>query len=192
VSIVTYYTNMAVSRDPSLPHHLDLVVDFVNTRDLEHDTDALATPAELAAWLRKRRLIAAGTRVGAADHGEALSLREALRAVLLEHNGSPAGGELPALERVAERGGLSVCFGEDGTVRIAPRARGFAGALARLLVPVARSALDGTWERVKACAAADCQWAFYDRSRNHSGRWCDMAVCGNRTKVRAYRSKRPA
>ena len=49
------------------------------------------------------------------------------------------------------------------------------------------------WSKsVKACQADDCHWAFYDSSRNRSGRWCDMAVCGNREKVRAYRSKRSA
>jgi predicted RNA-binding Zn ribbon-like protein len=183
---------MTVSRDSFLPHDLDLVVDFVNTRDIDRDTDELTTPDRLAGWLQERRLIAPDTRIGAPELGQATELREALRAVLLDHNGSPAGGGVQALEQVAERGGLSVCFGGDGTVRLAPRASGFAGALAHLLVPIARAAGDGTWERVKACAADDCRWAFYDRSRNRSARWCDMAVCGNRTKVRAYRSRRQA
>lgn len=183
---------MTVSRASSLPHDLDLVVAFVNTRDLDRDTDALATPARLAGWLRERGLVAADTRAGAAELEQATDLRDALRAVLLEHNGAPAGGGVQALEQVAERGGLSVCFSGDGTVRLAPRAGGFAGALAHLLVPIAQATGDGSWERVKACAADDCQWAFYDRSRNRSARWCDMAVCGNRTKVRAYRSKRQA
>jgi predicted RNA-binding Zn ribbon-like protein len=183
---------MTVSSDSVAPHDLGLVVDFVNTRDLDRDTDELSTPAGLAAWLHKRRMTAAGIRIEAEELRHAIELREALRAVLLGHNGSSAGGGVPALEQVAERGGLSVCFSADGTVRLAPRADGVAGALAQLLVPIAQAAGDGTWERVKACAADDCQWAFYDRSRNHSARWCDMAVCGNRTKVRAYRTKRRA
>jgi predicted RNA-binding Zn ribbon-like protein len=181
---------MTVSRETSLPHDLDLVVEFVNTRDVDRDTDELTTPGRLADWLRERGLIGPGTLLGAAELEQATGLREALRAALMEHNGAPAGGSVQALEEVAERGGLSVCFGADGMVRLAPRAGGFAGALAHLLVPIAQAAGDGSWERVKACAADDCQWAFYDRSRNRSGRWCDMAVCGNRTKVRAYRSKR--
>jgi predicted RNA-binding Zn ribbon-like protein len=184
---------MAVSRESSLPHDLDLVVEFVNTRDIDRDTDELAAPDRLAAWLRERRLVTPDTRIRAAELEQAIDLREALRAVLLEHNGAPAAGAgVQALEEVAERGGLSVCFSGDGTVRLAPRAGGFAGALAHLLVPIAPATADGSWERVKACAAEDCQWAFYDRSRNRSARWCDMAVCGNRTKVRAYRSKRQA
>jgi predicted RNA-binding Zn ribbon-like protein len=181
---------MTVSREPALPHDLDLVVDFVNTRDLERDSDELATPDQLSAWLSERRLLSADARLRAAELRQAIELREALRAVLLEHNGAPAATGTQPLETAAERGSLSVCFQPDGTVALAPRAGGFAGALARLLVPIAQASPDRTWERVKACAADDCQWAFYDRSRNHSGRWCNMAVCGNRTKVRAYRSKR--
>jgi predicted RNA-binding Zn ribbon-like protein len=181
---------MTVSSDHFLPHGLDLVVAFVNTWDIDRDTDELPTPDRLAGWLRERRLVTADTGIGTAELEQAIALREALRAVLLEHNGSPAGGGVQALEEVAEGGGLSVCFAHDGAVRLAPRAGGFAGALAQLLVPIAQAARDGSWERVKACAADDCRWAFYDRSRNRSARWCDMAVCGNRTKVRAYRSKR--
>ena len=80
-------------------------------------------------------------------------------------------------------------FGDSGAIEIAPRAEGFDGVLARLLVPVTHAAMDGSWARVKACVADDCQWAFWDSSRNRSGRWCDMAVCGNREKVRTYRSR---
>ena len=86
---------------------------------------------------------------------------------------------------------LAVHFGEDATVHLQPGSDGLAGALAALLVPIAKASGDGTWQRVKACRADDCRWAFYDRSRNHSGTWCDMAVCGNRTKVRAYRRRTP-
>ena len=48
----------------------------------------------------------------------------------------------------------------------------------------------GEWTRLKICPADDCQWAFYDRSRNRSATWCDMKVCGNRHKVREYRERR--
>jgi predicted RNA-binding Zn ribbon-like protein len=82
-----------------------------------------------------------------------------------------------------------VRFDASGEAGLTPRARGFAGALAALLVPVASASADGTWARVKACRADDCQWAFYDRSRNRSGAWCEMSVCGNREKVRSYRSR---
>ncbi|MBW3563024.1 MAG: CGNR zinc finger domain-containing protein, partial [Actinobacteria bacterium] len=44
-------------------------------------------------------------------------------------------------------------------------------------------------ERLKVCRSDTCRWAFYDSSRNRSGKWCDMAVCGNRTKVANYRER---
>jgi predicted RNA-binding Zn ribbon-like protein len=43
---------------------------------------------------------------------------------------------------------------------------------------------------MKACAAEDCQYAFFDNSRNRSAVWCDMKVCGNRQKVRSFRARR--
>ncbi len=189
---VTYYLLMPVSSaDP--PHNLQLVVDFVNTIDLEDGPDLLDTPASLAEWLAARDLLAGGVSLADAQWRAALGLREALRAVLTAHNGGPAPdtGTAAELERAAERGRLSVGFDSDGSVVLAAREHGFAGALGALLLPVARGAADGSWERVKACASGSCRFAFYDRSRNRSGRWCEMAVCGNRTKVRTYRRKRP-
>ena len=45
------------------------------------------------------------------------------------------------------------------------------------------------WTRLKVCARDSCRWAFYDTSRNRSGRWCSMAGCGNIVKMRrAYRA----
>jgi len=178
----------------SAPHELDLVIDFVNTRDLEEGTDALSRPQELAEWLAKRRLGTARTLApDERDHRRAIELREALRSLMLANNGGPpaprAGREL---ERAAREGGLGIHFADDGSASLAPGAGGLAGALARLLIPVADALGDGSWQRVKACRAADCHWAFYDRSRNRSGVWCEMAVCGNRTKVRAYRERVPA
>ena len=49
---------------------------------------------------------------------------------------------------------------------------------------------DGTWSRLKACRRDVCHWLFYDLSRNRSAVWCQMAVCGNRIKTKAYRERR--
>ncbi|MGA9858289.1 MAG: CGNR zinc finger domain-containing protein [Solirubrobacteraceae bacterium] len=173
------------------PLNLQLVIDFVNTRDLETGVDEIATPNELAGWLAARRLTPAGAPLPSlTEHADAVALREALRAVLRSHtDGGEAPGAAEQLDRAAQRGAVSMHFGADGAVTVAPRASDFAGTLGLLLVPVAQAAFSGSWERVKACGADDCRWAFYDQSRNRSGRWCDMAVCGNRTKVRAYRAK---
>ena len=176
------------------PHGLDLVIDFVNTLDVEESREDLSTPSSLAAWLTDRGLLdpPAAPSLSASDLDNAIRLREALRAMMLENNGGERVPEARAeLERAAQRGDLCVHFTDDCSVELAADTRGPAGALAQLLVPVADAIGDRSWRRVKACRAAECQWAFYDRSRNRSGVWCDMAVCGNRTKVRAYRERKP-
>jgi predicted RNA-binding Zn ribbon-like protein len=167
------------------------VIDFVNTLDREEQTDALSSTDALAHWLAHARLLAPdATPPTEAEHQQALRLREALRALMLVNNGGEADQQAGSeLERTARRGELGVHFTAEGSASLAPRAEGFAGAMARLLIPVAEALGDDSWQRVKACRAEDCHWAFYDRSRNRSGVWCEMAVCGNRTKVRAYRER---
>lgn len=174
---------------PPAPHDLDLVLDFVNTADLEAGKDALTQPAGLARWLSGRGLLPAGAELDGSDLSAAIELREALRRLMHAHgSGRAADTDGALLEETARKGQLSIRF-EGGAARVAARADGLPGALAALLAPVAASMSDGSWQRVKACRADDCQWAFYDFSRNHSGTWCDMAVCGNREKVRAYRQR---
>jgi predicted RNA-binding Zn ribbon-like protein len=174
------------------PHNLQLVIDFVNTLDVETGEDRLATPDQLARWLGDHGLVAHDAPSLRTTHvTQAVALREALRTVLLAHTHAEHDDDAGArLQDVAERGALSVHFAGDGSVQISPRASGYAGILAQLLVPAAYASLDGSWKRLKACDADDCLEAFYDQSRNRSGRWCTMADCGNRSKVRAYRSRR--
>lgn len=180
-----------MSHPDSAPHRLDLVIDFVNTFELDTGEEALDDPAGLSAWLAERGLLDSGERARPEHLERALELREALRRTMLANNGGPADTAAAALlEAAARRGELSVHFRNGGSL-LEPCAEGPDGALAALLAPVAEAMSDGTWARVKACRAGDCHWAFYDFSRNRSGTWCDMAVCGNREKVRAYRARTP-
>lgn len=43
--------------------------------------------------------------------------------------------------------------------------------------------------RVRACDATPCRWLFLDTSKNHTRRWCDMKVCGNRMKARRFQAR---
>ena len=178
---------------PETPHELDLAIDFVNTLDIEKGSDALATTDGLADWLESRGLLSAD-RVAPSerDRLRAVDLREALRSLMLANNGGPRDDRASdELELAARRGDLGVHFARGNSVSLAPGQQGVAGGLARVLVPVVQAIGDGSWRRAKACRAPDCLWAFYDHSRNRSGVWCEMAVCGNRTKVRAYRKRAP-
>jgi predicted RNA-binding Zn ribbon-like protein len=95
-----------------------------------------------------------------------------------------------ALNRAGERARLSVRFKKDGGATLVSGSGGMDGAIGGVLAAAHAAMGDGTWGRLKVCANGGCAWAFYDRSRNRSSRWCSMAVCGNRTKTRAYRQRR--
>lgn len=43
--------------------------------------------------------------------------------------------------------------------------------------------------RVRACEADSCRWLFLDTSKNHTRRWCNMKICGNRAKARRYQER---
>lgn len=40
--------------------------------------------------------------------------------------------------------------------------------------------------QLRRCASETCRWLFLDTSKNHTRRWCDMKVCGNRMKARRF------
>jgi predicted RNA-binding Zn ribbon-like protein len=49
--------------------------------------------------------------------------------------------------------------------------------------------LSHAMQRVRACGADTCRWLFLDTSKNHTRRWCDMKVCGNRMKARRFQAR---
>ena len=63
----------------------------------------------------------------------------------------------------------------------------------QLLIPVAHSiaelVADGDPSLIKRCANPPCTLWFYDRTKAHRRRFCSAAVCGNRTKVAAFRKR---
>jgi|SRR5581483_4135763 len=67
------------------------------------------------------------------------------------------------------------------------------GDLLSPLAPIVKSAVDlltsADVDRVRACAAETCEWLFMDTTKNRTRRWCAMKVCGNREKVRRFRSR---
>jgi predicted RNA-binding Zn ribbon-like protein len=173
------------------PGELERVRAFVNTWDAEDQTDAIATPVALRDWLADQSLLTGDAKITAADHKRALGVREALRATLRAHHGHPDEEcAQDVLSDASQRAKLQVLFDDDGTSRLEPAAAGVDGAIGRLLTIAHEADREGKWVRLKICPADDCQWAFYDQSRNRSATWCDMKVCGNRHKVREYRERR--
>jgi predicted RNA-binding Zn ribbon-like protein len=173
------------------PADLDHIRQFVNTLDLESLEDKIAEPDAAAAWFAERDLLPDAGSLTAADVRQAQEMREALRKLLLAHNGAPLDSTaVDSVNNAAKSAELVVRFDERAHAELVPVRPGIDGALGRLVAIVYRSISEGTWERLKACPEDRCEWAFYDWSKNHSATWCDMAVCGNRAKARAYRQRR--
>jgi len=151
---------------PVPPADVSLVVDFLNTLDVERDTDALADALTWGRWAADR-----GLEPGSLDG--ARHAREVLRHAV----GDPVATESPL--SVPARIELT----GTGPALVSPDAVG------AVLAAATRIAVLGDWERLKICPADDCRWAFFDRSRNRSRTWCSMRVCGNREKARAWRER---
>ena len=83
---------------------------------------------------------------------------------------------------MAARARLRLRVGADASARLEAEGRGVDAALGRLLVIVYRAMENDSWRRLKACRSDTCQWAFYDHSKNRSGHWCSMEVCGAATR----------
>ena len=170
------------------PGRLEAVRAFINTADLEAGTDAIGSPSALAAWLTRNGLMARGRRVTSQDHVMALELREALRDLIEGNAGRPVPADATVrLDRIAASVPLRLSFA--GGIHVEPEPVGGGPALGRLLAAVHEAAADGLWSRLKVCGNDECRWAFYDTSRNRSGAWCTMAICGNRMKGRAFRRR---
>lgn len=172
------------------PGELELVRRFVNTLDVEEGSDELDGPDSLLGWFARMDLLDDGATAEEGDLERALALREGIRSLLLANNGEglePA--DLRELNCAAGSVRLTVRFDESGSPVLEPETPGLPAALGRILGAVVRAKDEGTWSRLKVCPNDACRWAFYDRSKNRSGRWCTMEVCGNRMKARAFRQR---
>ncbi len=180
-----------LSRLPA-PGRLSIIQSFVNSFDVQSATDRFATPSDLHRWLVAYGLMKEFEPVTEEDLGRALDFREAIRELLVQNaGGTPDPAALALINALGRRSPLGVQVTKDtADPEIQPLAGGIRGALGRLLGVTVAAALDATWRRLKACRNDGCQWVFYDRSKNRTGRWCSMAACGNRTKVLTYRRRR--
>jgi predicted RNA-binding Zn ribbon-like protein len=175
------------------PGPLALVQDFVNTRNYFHGGDLLGDAEEATRRLTERGLLKKGESLGESERRRLVSLREALRGLLLVHNGAAEPGpDAEDLNGLVTSAALGVRFRADGHPTLEPAAGDSLAerVVARLLAGVIWAEAEGKWERLKACRNEGCHWAFYDASKNRSGRWCNMDICGARHKMRTYRERK--
>jgi len=177
-----------VRKPSAAPGGLDLVRRFVNTLDLDTGTDELGSPAAASAWLREQGW---RTRVDRAGLDKLLEARESLRDLLGARRRAHEAEAEGAVDAIARRHPLLVQV--SSSFPLQPTSKEGVGAfLERILGLVAAARIDGSWDRMKACANHRCRWLFFDHSRNRSRTWCTMDICGAEAKMRAYRQRRAA
>jgi predicted RNA-binding Zn ribbon-like protein len=186
-------------------------LDFVNTRFhrlTAAPEESLTTPSDLLSWLADKGLVdRAGYRawaaafrarpaVGAAALREALAFREALYRIFWSVTCRQRWrrADLDTVNQMLADGRHFIVLSERPRRDVAVTHEMDGGTAGRLLAPVALSAahLLGTGElrrRVHRCANDECALLFFDRSRNGTRRWCEMALCGSVLKMRRYRAR---
>lgn len=189
------------------PEHPDpLCVRFVNTVDWRDDaarrTDSLNSYPDLLRWARDAGIVSPATAhrlaqeanqhpaAAQAAFAHATTLREALAGVLA----AAARHRQPSEENLQR---FNTALAESGRHLRLHLAQGHFHLnwdtdtrFDRVLWPVVRSAADlltsGDLERLRVCEGDGCGWLFMDTTRNRSRRWCNMASCGNRAKVKRF------
>lgn len=119
-------------------------------------------------------------------------LRDDLRSMLGEEKNEA----VALLNRWLQRLPVHVFLeGSDDLPLIAYRTEeGEQGLCREVLRIVVEAVAQGNWTRIKLCR--DCQWAFFDHTKNASKVWCGMLAygpegrsCGSIAKVRRWREK---
>ena len=158
--------------------------------------DSLQTDRDVLQWLTR-----AGWPVenGLAPLGKpsllenARALRETIRTLIEKRKAGKRVNPGALNVFLAEaRSHLELVLKRDGSLHL--RRRWDPRTSEQVLVPLAESAAEllasGDLSLVRRCENEECVLWFYDRTRSHHRRWCDMAKCGNPHKVAAFRERR--
>ena len=186
-----------------------LALDFANTLDYRYDPDRLIdllpSYERFLAFCRQSGVITAaqmrkllgGLSEVDSQHvlKEVIQFREALYFLILSavHGRRPDESHLRALNRVLSeaRAFDEVVWHKRGFVRrfrdVTERPDGPLRQVVHAAVVLITSP---DIYSVRECSEKTCRWFFLDRSRNHSRRWCDMQLCGNRFKAKRFYARK--
>jgi predicted RNA-binding Zn ribbon-like protein len=198
-------TPVAIAHPQGHAHDADLetCLDFVNTESFDDGVpnEHLVSADDAILWLSTHGLAhepslrAQVARDADGLLGRVRAARAALREVWgaeVEHR-IPGQGALDTVNAILREAPRIELVAGDDCCGIGHRHTAddpVADALAGLVGPLVRAIAAGETGRFRICANDGCRWVFEDTSRGGRRRWCDMTSCGNRAKVRRFRSKR--
>jgi predicted RNA-binding Zn ribbon-like protein len=166
------------------PGSLQLVQEFLNTLDVEPDTDELSDPAGASAWLRSQGFT---DRVSPARLTLLRDLRDAVRALVELDSPRLPVNAWRRLNQLAGPVRVRAAVTRRGEIELSPQGRGLEKLVGALLLAIHDAAEDGSWDRVKTCRR--CQWAYFDVTKNSSAVWCSRR-CSQRAKASRYYARR--
>jgi predicted RNA-binding Zn ribbon-like protein len=180
-------------------------LDFVNTLDWrfrDNPTELIETYEDLVGFcgqagvipsnMMRRLLSSISPDAAARELARARQLREASAAVLyaMLDGHSPDSAPVRLLETIfrSARRHQQLLWASSGMAW--ELARDGAASQLPVLLAVNTEALltSGQISMVRACDDPECRWLFLDTSKNHTRRWCDMKICGNRMKARRFKA----
>lgn len=160
-----------------------MILSFVNA-------PGITTIDGLEAWLASEGFSEGVDGLGLEDVARAAELRDSLTRWIAA-DGPPTPQALESVNRAGRMTPLRLAVDENGWTRFASTGLSSVDrAIGDVLAAIHAAVTAGSWSRLRVCRDPSCGWVFFDRSRNRSGVWCDMAVCGNRAKARKYRARR--
>ncbi|MFG1343430.1 CGNR zinc finger domain-containing protein [Xanthobacter autotrophicus DSM 431] len=166
-----------------------LWIDFVNSAPVALG-DFLATAEGWQRWRAAARLDT--DKAGAGDLAATHALRGSLSRLFenLMSGTAPQPGDLARLNGLlAAQATHPHLEWRDGTLKVEERSSGGGGPLAAIAADFVDFAAHHEPARLRHCANPECSLVFYDTARNGTRRWCSMAACGNRHKVRSHRMR---
>jgi predicted RNA-binding Zn ribbon-like protein len=173
-----------------VPAELALIKAFLNSVDIEEGSDRFETAESVRDWLVERGLPEGDAPFSERERRGLIDLREAIREIVAAHDEPIPSAAQRIVASAARTAPLIVAIDGSGRADLVPTGRGPSALIARLLGDLATAQRMGTWRDLRICRRDVCRWAFYDASRNHSGVWCTMSICGNRVKSARLRRRR--
>jgi predicted RNA-binding Zn ribbon-like protein len=189
-----------LARQFKVPNELANLYEFTNSLDLrcfthnrvQHATgDELANAQGLASWMAERGFIKPGATISSSLFDTAIQLRSGVRALIAcDPAERPKNmGVWRSLNKTLQLFPVVAQANHRGEMGLQSVRNDALGGLTTIVAELYSASKDGSLDRLKMCAAEECQRVFFDRSKPGSRRWCLSTLCGNRMKTRTYRER---